>query len=496
MQKLFLDTRELDSSCRFAYGLSEEIMMENAASALENEIRQKTALGSKILILCGSGDNGADGYALARKIRLDYEVKIYRCYEEKSKNCVVQAERAKKCGVPVIDIKKFPIGDLRTAEVVVDCIFGSGFKGDLRGDNVEQIMSTLNDVNSSQCYRIACDVPTGLRQDGTVADCTFMADCTITMGALKLCLYSDQAKDYIGIIKCANLGISRSLFENSNKENLEFAYLLEKKDLVLPFRHKNFVNKGSFGSAWIASGEKIGAGCIAARACLRFGAGLVTLIRPELSFSKADLIDLSAEILTAFEFGERVDCIAAGMGLGHNQSEAKYYFDYLKDHKNVNCVLDADLCYSDLMGSFLLERAEGCVLTPHPKEFSALLKVCSLGEFSVEECVTHRLELIEKFCRKFPGVVLLVKGANPMIGTFSQKDGFKLYINSLGRPSLAKAGSGDVLSGMIAALLVQGYSAIDAAISGSLAHALASHKFKNDFSLTPISLIEAVSELE
>ena len=496
MQKLFLDTRKLDSSCCFAYGLTEEIMMENAASALESQIRLHADCGSKIIILCGGGNNGADGYALARRIRLDYEVKLYKCYEPKSQCCITQAERAEKCGVPLLDVKRFPLGDLRNGAVVVDCIFGSGFRGELEGESAEQIISTLNDVNASSCYRIACDVPTGLRQDGTVCDYTFAADLTVTMGALKMCLYSDKAKDFTGEIVCANLGISRSLFENSNKENLESAYLLEKEDMVLPFRRKNFVNKGSFGSAWIASGEKVGAGCLAARACLKFGAGLVTLIRPELSFSKADLIDLSVEILTAFEFGERVDCVAAGMGLGHNEREAKYYFDYLRKHKNVSCVLDADLCYSPQIKVFLAERGEGCVLTPHPKEFSALLSVCGLGSYPVEECVNKRAELIEKFCRAFPGVVLLVKGSNPMIGVYNAEKGFKLYINRFGRPSLAKAGSGDVLSGMITALLVQGYSTIEAAISGSLAHAFASHCFKNDFSLTPTSLIEAVGQLE
>ncbi len=470
-------------------------MMENAAAALENEIRNHASVGDKILILCGGGNNGADGYALARRIRMDYEVKVYECYKSVSVECVRQKEQAEKCGVSVNCIKNFPMGDLRHAAVVVDCIFGSGFRGDIEGDNVEQLVCTINDVNSTSICKIACDVPTGIRQDGTVSDVCFCADVTVTMGALKMCLYSDQAKDFVGIVKCANLGVSRSLYENSNNDNLESGFLLEEKDLVLPFRKKNFVNKGSFGTAYIASGEKFGAGCIAARACLRFGAGLVTLIRPDMGFSKADLVDLTVEILTAYEFGDRVDALAVGMGLGHEENIIKYYLDFLRDHPDVKCVLDADICYSKRIKGFLGVRGKGCVLTPHPKEFAGLLKACDLGDYSISECVIKRPELIEKFCRSFPEVVLLVKGANPMIGVYTEEKGFKLYVNSLGRPSLAKAGSGDVLSGLICALLAQGYDGVDAAINGSLAHAVASQSFKNDFALTPTGLIDAVSQL-
>lgn len=495
MQKLFLDTRQLDSSCRTSYNLSEDIMMENAASSIEEIVRSHTNPGKKVIILCGGGNNGGDGYALSRRLRTDFELKVYECYEAKSNECLVQKNRAEMSGVIIENLKNLQISDIQTASVVVDCIFGSGFRGEISDEQIEQIITTINDFNSTDCFKIACDVPTGLHQDGTISEFTFSADITVSMGALKLCLYSDEAKDYTGKIVVANLGVSRNLFENSNSCNLETAFLLEESDMILPFRKKNFVNKGSFGSAYIASGEKIGASCIASRACLKFGAGLVSLIRPDLSFSKADLADLTCEILTTFEFGERVDSLACGMGLGHNEKEIKYYFDYIKSNKKVKAVLDADVCYSTQIKSLLQECSSQIVLTPHPKEFSALLEVCSLGEYSISECVKFRLQLTEKFCRAFPGVVLLVKGSNPMIGVFTENAGFKAYINPFGKPALAKAGSGDVLSGMICSLLAQNYSTLDATLSASLAHALASRKIKNDFALTPLSLIEAVTQL-
>lgn len=495
MQKLFSDTRKLDSSCRASYGLSEEIMMENAASALENQIRKNAAPGQSVFILCGGGNNGADGYALSRKLNKDFDVSVYSVFEAASEECVLQKARAEKCGVPVKEFDKECAEKIGGNSVAVDCIFGSGFHGEFSGENAELIKSTFDRLNKLPCLKIACDVPSGIHQDGTVCSAVFAADITVSMGALKMCLFSDGAKDFAGTVVCANLGVSRTLYENSSEENLEPAFLLEESDLALPFRRKNCVNKGTFGTAYIACGEKSGAGCIAARACLKFGAGLATLIRPEENFSKTGCAGLTAEILTAEKFGGRVDALAVGMGLGHDEDAADFYFSYLKNNRSVPAVLDADVFYSKQIKSLLKERAEGCVLTPHPKEFAALLKSCALGEYSVSECAGNRAPLIKKFCLEFPNAVLLVKGANPMIGVYTDAEGFRLFVNPLGSPALAKGGSGDVLSGMICALLAQGYSPLDAALSGSLAHAMAGRKFKNNFALTPSTLTEALGEL-
>ena len=161
---------------------------------------------------------------------------------------------------------------------------------------------------------------------------------------------------------------------------------------------------------------------------------------------------------------------------------------------SIPCVIDADAVYDKSIASFLRERASGIVLTPHPKELQVLLRNCGLGDHTVAECLDNRPTLIESFCRAFPGCVLLVKGANPMIGHYDGAS-FRLFVNPLGKNCLAKAGSGDVLAGLIAALLAQGYAPLDATINGSLAHALASRQFKNDFSLTPLALIDAVAAL-
>ena len=493
MQKLYLETQKLDASCRASYGLSEEIMMENAAMALELAVRNPYPTSGdrrkpeKILILCGSGNNGADGYTLSRKLRFDYDVSIIQFFEPKSLLCKIQAERAEKCGVRFVKREDLSFYDLRYTDIIVDCVFGSGFHGELD----EKTQGIMGDMNACECFKIACDVPTGLRENGTVAEGSFIADLTVTMGALKTCLYSDIAKDFAGKIQCAGLGVNRRLYENSSNSNLVKGMLLEETDLELPHRTMHNVNKGSFGHVAIASGEKQGAAAVAGSAALRFGAGLVTLVHKH---SSKKGLDMFPELMVSSEIPEKVSVIAFGMGLGLKDENIQPYFDYILEHANIRCVIDADACHAAGLKDFLEKKEKGVVLTPHPREFQSILKNCGLGDYSIEECVINRMDLLEKFCRKFPKKTLILKGANPIIGHF---DGykFKLFVNPLGQPCLAKAGSGDVLSGLVAALLAQHRKTVDAAITASLAHALASQKIKCDYAMTPYDLILATGEL-
>ena len=513
MQSLFSDTRILDKAARERYGLTEELMMENAAAALERAVIQsllqraepsaqagKPMAGEqRVVVLCGSGNNGADGYALSRRLAgfgasgtMPIVPVIVAVSEPKSDLCKLQAERAKKCGVECIPADAVCTESeknnavFESAAVIVDCIFGSGFHGDL--DEKTARLCVL--ANDSSAMRIACDVPTGLREDGTISSGAFCADCTVTMGALKCSLYSDAAKDVVGPIICENLGVSRALFEAEPAA----AFLLEESDLVLPHREKNVVNKGSFGHAAVASGEKIGTSCIAGEAALHFGAGLVSLVRLGTPFEKAELPQVTPELMTASDFPANTTAVALGMGLGRADEVVQPYLDWLSAHKNIPCVIDADACFCSGLAAFLHARAERTVLTPHPKEFQFLLQNVGLGDYTIDDCVNRRPALVEKFCRAFPQAVLLVKGANPMIGTFDGER-FYLFVNPLGTNALAKAGSGDVLAGLISALLAQGRTALDATIHGSIAHALASRKCKSDYSLTPLALIAATAEL-
>ena len=181
------------------------------------------------------------------------------------------------------------------------------------------------------------------------------------------------------------------------------------------------------------------------------------------------------------------NALALGMGLGVPSAGAIAWLDA---HPDVACVFDADILKYKGIKELILRRKKA-VLTPHPKEFATLLGLCGLGEYDVPYIAGHRFELVRRFCAAFPQAVLLLKGANSLIA-----QGVKVSVNTLGSSCLAKGGSGDVLAGLVAALLAQGYAAYDAAVSGSLAHALASRRVKCSYGMTPFELIEHVKELE
>lgn len=497
MKKIFESTRILDKAVIEKYCLTEDILMENAAIGLENVLLEYVEKTQKhdinVVIVTGSGDNGADGYTLARRLKgttteteKEINVTVYPVLPAKSESCIKQKERAEKIGVQFLNDKSF-YTSLDTCAILVDCIFGSGFHGTL-DDKIEKL---INAMNKSNAYRIACDIPSGI---------LFNADVTVTMGALKSVLFSDAAKDFTGKIITADLGISSSIFESAE----HIAFLLEKEDLHLPHREKQNVHKGNFGHSAIIIGEKIGASFISGSSALCFGSGLVTLIKLsdfDNSIFPIDLNQSAFELMYAKEFPENTTAIAAGMGLGKADKSIEAtnkLFDFALKHKNIPIVIDADLFYNQNITQ-LLTKCEKVILTPHPKEFKSLLEICNIRKennecYEIPEIRENRIALMKEFCAKFPKVVLLLKGANVLIGT--NHDGkFELYVNDSGKPCLAKAGSGDVLSGLICALLAQGYDPLQAAINSSLAHSHASEKIQTDFAMTPFNLIEAIKTL-
>lgn len=461
MQKVFYELNSLDKRCYDEFALTEDILMEHAALALEEEISKMFEKHSSVLIVSGMGNNGADGIALARLLYKTYDVKLYIPFELKSPMAKLQLKRVQLLGVNLIE-------ELQECDVVVDCFFGSGLKRDLDEES-QNIIETLNSYNS---YKIACDIPSGIDFKGDVTTTAFFADTTVTMGALKTSLFSDTAKDYIGEVKVASLGVQREVYEvNSN------VFLLDKEDLKLPLRDKKNAHKGTFGHLNVVIGSKKGAGVIAAKAAFGFGAGLVSVICHEC-------VDLPYHIMQTHKLSSNCTAVALGMGLGIY--DEKEIIEILQS--DLPTIIDADLFYEDIIK---LALDKEIVLTPHPKEFCALLKVCNLADIKVSELQKDRFKYIKMFCEKYPKTVLLLKGANVLIG---QNE--KIYINTFGSAVLSKGGSGDVLGGLVGSLLAQGYKPLDAAISASLAHTIAASNYKkNNYSLIPSDLVEEVKKL-
>lgn len=461
-------------------------MIENAAAALETEVRMHSGTdGEPVLILCGGGNNGADGYALARRIAGEIPVSVYCAAEPLALNCINQYTAAVAAGVSIITGGSFP-DRISSYKIVVDCMYGTGFHGTL----AEAAAGMFERINNIPCFRIACDIPSGINRAGAVETMyrgqplAFKADITVTMGARKTALYSDAAKDFCGVIHCAPVGVSSVLFENAVPD----AYLLAPSDMKLPVRTRKSVHKGNFGHAAVVAGEKGGAAVIAGIAALNFGAGLVTLV--DLIPQRKAVFKMQPELMYGTVLPAGTTAVLLGSGLGRTDYSAVRTVDrWLASYKTGGLVMDADMFYFPGIMQMLDSAAEKypearIVLTPHPKEFQSLMHICGLGDYTVQQLAAGRLEFVKKFTERFPHAVLVLKGANTVISGMTG-----IFISTEGRPCLAKAGSGDVLAGFICALLAQGYSAGDAAVTGVLAHGCASQHAESSYSLTPLKLI-------
>ncbi|NQY53678.1 MAG: NAD(P)H-hydrate dehydratase [Campylobacteraceae bacterium] len=462
MLKVYEEVNTLDKRCYDKFFLSEDLLMEQAASSMYSYINKKFKKNKTILIVCGTGNNAADGLALARMLYTKYDVKLYIPYELKSSMAILQEKRVKALGLKIVSYAS-------SCDILVDCLFGTGLNKPL--DDTRKTL--IDKLNRLKAFKIACDIPSGINIKGQIKSKAFIADITITMGALKSSLYSDAAKDYVGKVIVSNLGIQREMYEIEDNN----IFLLEKKDMKLPFRKKNNTHKGLFGHLSVIVGEKEGAGIIAGNAAFSFGAGLVSVItHKELS--------LPNHLMQSHKLPLNTTAIALGMGLGNfEKNEIKNILS-----KKVKKIIDADMFYEEMILNVLKDDV---VLTPHPKEFVSLLKLSKIYDININELQENRFKYIYEFSKQYPKVTILLKGSNTLIA----KDG-KILINRFGTPSLSKGGSGDVLSGLIASLLAQNYSSFEAAYVASLAHAIAASKYKkNNYSLSPQDIIDEVKKL-
>ncbi len=446
--------------------LSEDVLMENAAMALERAVLQNASLGAKVIILCGSGDNGGDGYALARRLVGRFKTLVFEMKLAKSPMCQLQKKRAKKAGVVIKTYEENALNQNLECDVLIDCVVGSAFKGEL------EPFLDFESLSQKARFKIACDIPSGIDSKGRVDKRAFRADTTISMGAIKSCLLSDRAKDYVGELKVGHLGVFNPIYEIPTD-----TFLLEKSDLKLPLRDRKNAHKGDYGHAHVLLGKHSGAGLLSALSALSFGSGVVSVqaLECEITSNNKPL-----ELVFCENFPNFLSAFALGMGLENIPK------DFNKWLELAPCVLDAGVFYHK---EVLQALEKEVILTPHPKEFLSLLKLVGIN-ISMLELLDNKLEIARDFSQKYPKVVLLLKGANTLIAHQG-----RIFINNLGSVALAKAGSGDVLAGLIVSLLSQNYTPLDAAINASLAHALAGLEFKNNYALTPLDLIEKIKRL-
>ncbi|MCR4900536.1 MAG: NAD(P)H-hydrate dehydratase [Treponema sp.] len=476
MEKIFDNPSKLEALVKTKFAFPDFIMMENAALAIK-ELLLKLP-GSTCLILCGKGNNGGDGYALARLIYKNLNPILFCLEPPATPQAIAQHTMCKKLGIPFINKKQLTqLLEQNSADFIIDCLYGTGFKGQL----APQVKKFIDAANKSKAIRVACDISSALE---------FNADYTVTMGEYKLSLFSDKAKAVSGQIIVAELGMPPELFQN---EMEPAAYLITDQDCHLPLRTNKAAHKGTFGHTAVIAGKKAGASIICASAAMNFGCALTTLVQTQDASLKQ--FKIPPELMLNNAIPSKATSVVYGPGTAPQDLN----LELLKNIKIPAVVFDAGVFgspeFCDLLKQLDSRPGSRIVLTPHLLELTRLCKSLKLKpEPSVQELaddVGQKIQLGRKINKLFPNTVLVIKSAN----TFIAANG-RTYIITDGSPSLAKGGSGDVLAGMIASLLAQGYSAQDAAITACEAHALASKKIgARSYDLTPQKLIKAVSSL-
>lgn len=467
-------------------GIPSVVLMEHAAEKAVEIMEQEKIDCSRILVVSGAGNNGGDGFAMARLFaQKGKAVTVIFAGKEASltPECRIQKQIVENMGIPVAG--SVPDEDYT---VVVDALFGVGLSREVSGSYAK----LLQELNTLPCAKVAVDIPSGIcAAEGKVLGTAFRADLTVAFQCEKLGTVLSPGREYAGKVITAEIGIDTDFYEEIPK----ISYTLEKDDLPkrLPAR-KDDSHKGTYGKVLMITGSKgmAGAAYLSAKAAYICGAGLVQIYTEESN--RAILQQLLPEaIISAYEQYEPeqlksllkwADVVCIGCGLGQNRISESLLKGTLRNG-SVPCVVDADginllACHPEL----LEETRMPLVLTPHMKEMSGMLGC------SVTELQESRLSRIDAFVEKYP-VVCALKDSRTIV---AQK-GRQRFVNTAGNHGMAKAGSGDVLSGVITGLLAGHLGVYDSAVLGVYLHACggdAARKKLGSFSILAEDLIQGI----
>ncbi|MEN1785517.1 MAG: NAD(P)H-hydrate dehydratase [Bacteroidota bacterium] len=447
--------------------LTSEALMERAATGLFNWINERLqARPVPIHIFCGIGNNGGDGLALARQLKaLEYAVQVYVVNYSKKRApdflTNLQKLEAKDLWPTFLEEDSSTWPTIQKGDFVVDALFGIGLS---RPPSiwVGQLMQYLN---TSGAFILSVDVPSGVFMDQVpvYADRVVKADCVLSFQWPKLPFFLPETATYARYWELLDLGLDQGYLSTISTDY----QLIEVADIQSFYKpREKFSHKGNYGHAMIVGGSygKIGAIALATKACLTSGAGLVTAFVPEsgrvplqTGVPEAMVItDDNEAQLTAISFPFQPKVVGIGMGMGVDKATVKA-FERFMEANTIPLVVDADAINILGMRPELLKKLpEGSVLTPHPKELKRLI-----GEWNDD---FEKLEMAKRFSLQYR-CVLVIKGACTI--TFYGGVG---YINNSGNPGMATAGSGDVLSGMITALVAQGYPVLKATLMAVYLH--------------------------
>lgn len=443
-------------------------LMERAAAACFDWLEKNGYVSRTFSVFCGRGNNGGDGLAIARMLATDKQaVTVYVLDgKEGSPDFKDNLNRLQALPVTIHTIESaadFP--HIPHQDVVLECLFGTGLNRPLAG-LAAGLVSFLNECGNEI---ISIDMPGGLFADTTsTGNQVIQASHTLTFQAYKTALLLPENEAYTGTVHLLDIGLD-STFLQSVAPAYTWIDSLLVKSMYKP--RKNFAHKGTYGHALLIAGSqgKMGAAVMAATSCLRTGAGLLTVFTPasgniilQSSLPEAMVLtDPNHHILTTLpDETDKYATVAIGPGIGTATETVSVMAALLQQYKHP-VVIDADGLNILAAHPGLLSRLPvGSVLTPHPKEFERL--------FGKSDHDFDRLQLALKQAKTLQCTIVL-KGHHTFIAL---PDG-QGYFNSTGNAGMAKGGSGDVLTGMIAGLISQGYAPQQAAIMGVYLHGLA-----------------------
>ncbi len=494
----------LDRQAIESVGIPSAVLMENAGRAVARAIgRHVPQLADKrVVVASGKGNNGGDGLVVARAL-LERGVRVEAFVLAGRENCSEEAARQWRilagAGCSVVGLPDeqalCALEDaLARADVLVDALLGIGVRGAARGHTATAIRM----INGAGAYRVAVDVPSGLDANtgGVAGDCV-RADLTVTLGLPKTGLLFHPGAEYVGALEVVPIGYPDTLVEafDSGLTWLDRAFVAAR----LPARPA-YSHKGTFGRALLVGGSAgmSGALALAGRAALRSGVGLVHLAYPEtldpvvssvvleavkhpLPSSDGGLDERSLEPLATV--AQDMDAVAIGPGLGRALAAQEIVRELVSA---LACPLVVDADGLNALAGHLerLKRAAPTVLTPHPGEFARLTGL------PVEDIERDRLEVARDFATEHE-LVLVLKGVPTVIATPNRH----VCVNATGNAGLAKGGSGDVLTGLIAGLIAQGMGSAEAAACGAWLHGRAADSLQTSAparTMTPGELVDAL----
>lgn len=498
------EIRQLDRTAIEDLGIPGVVLMENAGLHVVNVIRERypDLQNKRMLIVCGKGNNGGDGFVVARHLfnqGVDVRVTLLAEKHLLKGDAKINFDVVAKMNIPVVEItsnEQLPAfrNLVQQADIVVDAILGTGLKEAVRG----LYKHIIESLNKSRKPVIAVDIPSGLSADtGVVFGSCIRADVTVTFAVPKRGVILYPAADYVGDLEVVDISIPKRLIEHSDLK----VHLLEYADVRGGFRKRlPNTHKGTYGHVLVLAGSpgKSGAAVMTGRSALRTGAGLVTLAIPEnlrvpleiptLEVMTVSLPETIKGTISVDAYDEIIPLtkdkrvVAIGPGLTTHPSTVALVHRLIKTLE-IPMVIDADGINAVAQKpDILLEAKAPIVLTPHPGEMARLAPNIRIQN--------NRIPVAQETAQKYHSFIIL-KGVRTIIAS---PDG-SVFINPTGNPGMATAGTGDVLTGIIAGLISQNVIPVEAAKIGVFLHGLAGDivaEEKGEYGMIAGDVIDAI----